>query len=88
MTAHMIYSHEHGAWWRPRRTGYTGVLAEAGRYGAEEAEQIVTDTAYGWRGGLPPEVSIPATGDPDEAAARVSDATQAALRAKAERTTT
>lgn len=83
MTTHMIYSHEHAAWWRPRRLGYTGILAEAGRYSREEAEQIVTDAAYGWRGGLPPEVAIEATADAGQAAERVSDATQAALKAKA-----
>lgn len=84
MTTHLIYSHEHGAWWRSRRLAYTGDLAEAGRYSAEEAARIVADAAYGWHGGLPPEVAIAATGDPLEAATRVHDATQAAVRAKAE----
>ena len=84
MTTHLIYSHEHGAWWRPRRLGYTSVLAEAGHYSAADAERIVADAAYGWHGALPPEVAIAATGDPLEAAARMYDATQAAMRAKAE----
>lgn len=83
MTTHMIYSHERGQWWRPRRHGYTSVLAEAGRYSAQEAAEIIADTVYGWHGGLPPEVAIAATSDLDEAAQRVSDATQAALKAKA-----
>lgn len=84
MTTHMIYSHEHGAWWRPRRLGYSSVLAEARCYSAQDAEQIVADAAYGWRGGLPPEVAIEATRDPLTAATRVHEATQAAMRAKAE----
>ncbi len=85
MPAYLIYSHEHGAWWRPRRLGYTGAIAEAGHYSAEEAEQICADAAYGWRGGLPPEVMIAATPDVAVAAQRVGDATQSALKTKAER---
>lgn len=84
MTTHMIYSHEHGAWWRPRRLGYTTVLAEAGCCNAEDAAAIVADAAYGWHGGLPPEVAIEATRDPLTASVRVCEATQAAQRAKAE----
>lgn len=85
MTTHMVYNHEHAAWWRPRRLGYTGHLAEAGRFTAAEAARICADAAYGWHGGLPPEVAIPATTDAGQAAERVRDATQAALKAKAER---
>lgn len=39
----LIWSIEHGAWWRPGRWGYTYVLAEAGRYSAREAAAIVED---------------------------------------------
>lgn len=36
----VIWSHEHRAWWRPARRGYTPVLAEAGRYSFDEAAAI------------------------------------------------
>lgn len=39
---YLIWSIEHGAWWRPEHFGYTLRLYEAGRYSREEAERIVT----------------------------------------------
>lgn len=39
----LIWSNQHGAWWRPCRRGYTGVIEEAGRYNADEARRIVAD---------------------------------------------
>jgi hypothetical protein len=38
---YLIWSFEHGAWWRPARMGYTRRLSEAGRYSAQEARDIV-----------------------------------------------
>ena len=37
----LIWSIEHNAWWRPASCGYTQVLAEAGRYDRDEANQIL-----------------------------------------------
>ena len=37
----LIWSNQHGAWWRPLRRGYTQIIDEAGRYSAAEAEAIV-----------------------------------------------
>jgi hypothetical protein len=38
---YVIWSEEHGAWWRPGKTGYTRSLREAGCYSKAEAEAIV-----------------------------------------------
>lgn len=37
----VIWSFEHGAWWRANHVGYTETLAEAGIYDAIEAQRIV-----------------------------------------------
>jgi hypothetical protein len=37
----LIYSNQHGRWWRPGKSGYTQVIEEAGRYPRAEAEKIV-----------------------------------------------
>jgi hypothetical protein len=37
----IIWSEEHGGWWRPGKTGYTRQLIAAGRYGEAEAKEIV-----------------------------------------------
>ena len=36
----VIWSEEHGAWWRPGKWGYTRSLREAGRYPEAEANAI------------------------------------------------
>src|SRR6185437_4715576 len=54
----LIWSHEHGAWWRPNRLGYTPVAALAGRYTEAEAREICENAAYGWLDGRPPEVMV------------------------------
>lgn len=41
---YLIYSHEHGAWWKPEWDGYTDTVAEAGRYTFEQAAVIVLPT--------------------------------------------
>jgi len=49
-----IWSHEHEAWWKPNRCGYTVKLAEAGKYTKEDAIDITFDNIpYG------EEVAIP-----------------------------
>jgi hypothetical protein len=42
----LIWSNEHRGWWKPNRCGYCKRRDEAGRYGFEEAKQIVTDANY------------------------------------------
>jgi hypothetical protein len=37
----LIWSLEHGAYWKPRREGYTRERVHAGRYSFEEASEIV-----------------------------------------------
>jgi len=44
---YLIWSNQHGMWWRPLRRGYTSHLAEAGRYTADEAARIVDDATCG-----------------------------------------
>lgn len=36
----VIWSHAHGAWWRPNRRGYSKSLLGAGLYSAAEAREI------------------------------------------------
>jgi hypothetical protein len=38
--AYLVWSNEHGAWWRPGEAGYTRNLAEAGRYSRDRALAI------------------------------------------------
>ena len=38
---YLIWSEEHGAWWKANKTGYTRFIREAGRYSLEEAIDIV-----------------------------------------------
>jgi len=37
----LIWSQEHGAWWKPGRMGYTRSIREAGRYSLAAATEIV-----------------------------------------------
>jgi hypothetical protein len=41
--SYLIWSEEHGAWWRPRGGGYTCSLVRAGRYTKAQADAIVSD---------------------------------------------
>lgn len=72
--AFLIWSHEHGAWWKPGRWGYTGERDQAGRYTEEAARGICERAAYRWHRGaggpdaLPPEVMIPADAEDWQAA--------------------
>jgi hypothetical protein len=38
---YVIWSEEHGMWWRPGQRGYTNSLRRAGRYPKDEADEIV-----------------------------------------------
>ena len=46
--AYLIWSNEHGAWWRADRAGYTTSLAQAGRYGRGEAIDICAFSRDGY----------------------------------------
>lgn len=37
---YLIWSEEHGAWWRPNESGYTRSMRRAGRYSEERARAI------------------------------------------------
>lgn len=37
---YLIWSNEHGAWWRPGERGYTFIIGEAGRYHLDRAARI------------------------------------------------
>lgn len=41
---YVIWSYEHNAWWAPNERGYTEDLERAGRYSAEDAGRIVTNS--------------------------------------------
>jgi hypothetical protein len=43
MTAFLIWSNEHHAWWRENESGYTQHIDEAGRYDLEDADRIVAE---------------------------------------------
>jgi hypothetical protein len=57
---YLIWSHEHGAWWRPNRCGYAQRLSEAGRYSRAEALLICTRAIPGTaaREGALPELPV------------------------------
>ncbi len=38
---YLIWSHEHGAWWRELEMGYTSSVREAGRFTEAQAAKIV-----------------------------------------------
>ena len=40
-TTYLIWSHEHTAWWRADKLGYTPHIGEAGVYSYDEACEIV-----------------------------------------------
>lgn len=88
----LVWSHEHGGWWKTGGWGYTDSIAFAGRFTEERAREICTNAAYGWADGLPPEVMIPLTvayaeGGWPAIEAAIYDATQKAIAAKAEAVT-
>lgn len=44
---YLIWSHEHGAWWRPNRAGYCLAVKDAGRYSQDEAIRICAHAREG-----------------------------------------
>lgn len=51
---YLIWSHEHGAWWRPAESGYTVHVDAAGRYSRGEALAICHDARSGFQFNKPP----------------------------------
>lgn len=47
MDEYLIWSEEHGAWWRPGSAGYTTSMAKAGRYTEDKARAIVNSANGG-----------------------------------------
>jgi hypothetical protein len=44
---YLIWSFEHGRWWNPNHSGYTSDITKAGRYSAQQAGAIVTNSVMG-----------------------------------------
>jgi hypothetical protein len=58
----LVWSAEHGCWWRANRCGYTGAEREAGRYSLKEAAAICKLRQYKPKGAdryRPSEVMVP-----------------------------
>ena len=69
---YLIWSNEHGAWWRSNRCGYTTILAIAGRYTREEAISICARARDGFAViGAPSEIMV-READVGESAARAT----------------
>ena len=50
----LIWSNEHGAWWRHAGQGYTLDVAIAGVYSRDAAYSICVEARDGWRALTPP----------------------------------
>jgi len=55
----LIWSHEHQAWWRSDRNGYTDLREQAGEYSLKEAMQICENSNC-WCTNEPQETILPA----------------------------
>lgn len=42
----LVWSNEHGKWWKPGGRGYTSTIEEAGRYVRAAADRIVAESNY------------------------------------------
>lgn len=64
---YLVWSNEHGAWWRPKSAGYTRNRDEAGRYTRREAISICANARNGFGAdAMPSEIPVPLD-DLDEA---------------------
>jgi hypothetical protein len=57
----LIWSNAHAMWWRPDRAGFTQHIEEAGRYDAEQADDIIRTQTVG--GKLAAQRTNPITGE-------------------------
>lgn len=56
---YLIWSNEHGSWWKPARHGYTDNIKEAGHYDHSEALEICMDANINFTGmGTPNEIPV------------------------------
>lgn len=55
----LIWSTEHGAWWRPGSRGYTNKASEAGRWLHDEAMEICRDARNGAKDDYISEIPVP-----------------------------
>lgn len=56
---YLVWSNEHNAWWRPSSSGYTNHIANAGRYGRDEAMKICKGANFTFaKGQLPFEIPV------------------------------
>lgn len=82
----LVFSHEHSAWWRPARRGYTDRTSRAGRYTEAEAREICENAAWRWHRGaggpkaLPPEVMVRT--DATDMLAAIDEATRIAVEGR------
>lgn len=72
MENYLIWSHEHGLWWRANRSGYAVAVKDAGRYTRAEAIKICAGTRDGWTD----------DGRPSEIPVRLEDVMETSLFAK------
>jgi hypothetical protein len=88
----LVFSHEHSAWWKPARRGYTDRTSQAGLYAEAEAREICENAAWRWHRGaggpkaLPPEVMVRA--DADDKYAAILEATRIAIEGRSTVATT
>jgi hypothetical protein len=54
----VVWSEEHGGWWRPGEHGYTHSLKEAGRFSMERAFEIEKNANKHLRNGVVNEVAM------------------------------
>lgn len=66
MKTHLIWSHEHAAWWAKDRLGYSKSIGSAGRYSREEAMEICDRATLLW------------SATPNEVPVRIEDLPEAA----------
>lgn len=55
---YVIWSNEHGAWWKPARCGYTKEIRRAGWYQRQTALAICGRALFGSRVGIPNEIPV------------------------------
>jgi hypothetical protein len=49
---YLIWSNQHGMWWRAHRRGYTPFIEEAGRYNRKQADEIIHSATVGGQLGI------------------------------------